>query len=101
VNPHVSLLFIAMGAPEERLQRLRANGVAELSTDDPLLAEFPGGQLLVRFRPTQIFPNCPRYIPRMRIEEPSPYNPRMDYEPPLPEWKTRDDVRDVVPPRRT
>ena len=101
VNPHVGLLFIAMGTPEERLKRLRVNGVAELSTDDPLLAEFPGGQLLVRFRPTQIFPNCPRYIPKMRMEEPSRYNPRVDYEPPLPEWKTRDDVRDVLPPRRT
>jgi len=67
VNPHVGLLFIAMGAPEERLKRLRVNGEAELSTDDPLLAEFPGGRLLVRFRPTDIFPNCPRYIPKMRI----------------------------------
>jgi uncharacterized protein len=101
VNPHVGLLFIAMGAPEERRQRLRVNGVAELSTADPLLAEFPGGQLLVRFRPTQIFPACPRYIPKMRMEEASRYNPRVGYDPPMPEWKTRDDVRDVLPPRRT
>ena len=40
-NPHVGLLFIPMGAPEERPQRLRVNGTAELSADDPLLADFP------------------------------------------------------------
>jgi uncharacterized protein len=99
-NPHVGLLFIAMGAPEERPQRLRVNGTAEVSGDDPLLAGLPGGQLLVRVRPTHIFPNCPRYIPRMRIEEPSPYVPRADRASPEPEWKGRPELCDVVPPRR-
>jgi hypothetical protein len=99
-NPHVGLLFIALGAPEERRQRLRVNGVAEASVDDPLLAGFVGAQLLVRVRPTQIFPNCPRYIPRMHIEETSPYLPRTDRAAPEPEWKSRVEFRDAVPPRR-
>src|SRR5215218_1094741 len=38
-NPHVGLLFIAMG---ERPKRLRVNGRADVSTDDPLIAEIPG-----------------------------------------------------------
>ena len=45
VNPHVGLLFIQMG---EAPRRLRVNGEARISQDDPLMAEFPGAQLLVR-----------------------------------------------------
>lgn len=96
-NPHVGLLFIAM---DDKPKRLRVNGTAEVAAEDPLLAEFPGGQLLVRVRPTDIFPNCPRNIPRMRIEEPSIYVPRADTPRVEPAWKDRDDFRDVVPPRR-
>lgn len=96
VNPQVGLLFIAMDQPK----RLRVNGVAEVVADDPLLAEFPGGQLLVRVRPTHIFPNCPRYIPRMRQEEPSIYVPRAGEPPTEPAWKGFDAFREVVPPRR-
>src|SRR5262245_45189035 len=40
-NPHVGLLFIAM---DEKPKRLRVNGRAELSFDDPLLQSFAGGQ---------------------------------------------------------
>ena len=99
-NPQVGLLFIAMGAPEERPQRLRVNGTAEVAADDPLLVGFPGGQMLVRVRPIHIFRNCPRYIPAMRIVGPSVYVPRAGRPPPEPEWKSRPDLCDVVPPRR-
>jgi uncharacterized protein len=58
-NPHVGLLFIAMG---EKAGRLRVNGRAEVVADDPAMAAIPGAQLLVRVTPTDIFPNCPRYI---------------------------------------
>src|SRR5690606_1120027 len=72
-NPHVGLLFIAMG---ERQGRLRVNGRAEVVADDPLLAGMPGAQLLVKVTPVDIFPNCPRYIPRMEIVEGSVYAPK-------------------------
>ena len=46
VNPAVGLLFIAMG---ERPARLRVQGEARVSGDDPpLIATFAGAQLLVR-----------------------------------------------------
>ena len=96
VNPAVGLLFIAMDQPK----RLRVNGIAEVVEDDPLLAEFPGAQLLVRVRPANIFPNCPRYIPRMRVEEASVYIPQADAPPTEPAWKGFDAFRDVVPKRR-
>jgi hypothetical protein len=45
----------------------------------------------------QIWPNCPRYIHRMTLEEHSVYAPRDDYVPPVPEWKRMEFVRDVLP----
>jgi predicted pyridoxine 5'-phosphate oxidase superfamily flavin-nucleotide-binding protein len=98
VNPRIGLLFVAMG---EQPKRLRVNGTAELSFDDPLLADFPGAQLLIRVAPTHIFPNCPRYIPNMRLEAPSVYVPRAGCDPVEPAWKSFPDFADVVPPRRS
>jgi uncharacterized protein len=68
VNAHVGLLFIAMhGTPK----RLRVNGSARIDRNDPLLAETVGAQLIVRVKPSVIFPNCPRYIPSLTLTEPS------------------------------
>ncbi len=97
VNPQVGLLFIALG---ESPKRLRINGTAELSFDDPMLEDMPGGQLLVKVTPIDIFPNCPRNIPRMRLEEHSVYAPRADTPPVEPKWKSFEIFEDVVPPRR-
>jgi predicted pyridoxine 5'-phosphate oxidase superfamily flavin-nucleotide-binding protein len=83
-NPHVGLLFISF---EERRRRIRVNGTANLSFDDPLLESFPGGQVLVRVTPEHIFPNCPRYIPKMQMVEASEYGPQEGCVPPEPEWK--------------
>lgn len=96
-NPHVGLLFIAMGEPAGRL---RVNGRAEIVTDAAAMASIPGAQLLVRVTPIDIFPNCPRYIPRIAIEEPSAYAPAADAKPLEPRWKAFPDFADVVPPRR-
>jgi len=96
-NPHVGLLFIAMG---EKAGRLRVNGRAEVVADDPAMAGVPGAQLLVKVTPVDIFPNCPRYIPRMAMEEASPYAPAAGAEPVEPKWKAFPDFADVVPPRR-
>lgn len=96
-NPHVGLLFIAMG---ERAGRLRVNGRAEVVGDDPAMAGMPGAQLLVKVTPIDIFPNCPRYIPRMAMEAVSEYAPAAGAEPVEPKWKAFPDFADVVPPRR-
>src|SRR6267142_824858 len=92
VNPAVALLFIDF----ERPNRLRVNGRASIADDDPLRASFVGAQLVVRVRATRIFPNCPRYIHRMSITEPSPYVPREGYTPPVPKWKRFDEFADVL-----
>ncbi|MDB5452236.1 MAG: pyridoxamine 5-phosphate oxidase [Caulobacteraceae bacterium] len=97
VNPKVGLLFIAMhGQP----RRLRISGEASVSRDDPLMAETVGAQMVVRVAAHAIFPNCPRYIPKLELAEPSPYAPRAGQAPPEPAWKSFDAFKDVVPPRR-
>jgi len=92
VNPAVALLFIDF----ERPGRLRVNGSARVVDDDPLLASYPGAQFIVRVHAARIFPNCPRYIHRMTVAEPSPYVPRADYTPPIPKWKRFDAFADVL-----
>jgi len=95
-NPHVGLLFIGM---EDRPRRLRVNGTAQVVLDDPLQAEFEGAQALVRVVPEDIFPNCPRNIPRHQVVEESPFVPRCGVDRVEPAWKTFEIFADVVPPR--
>ncbi len=97
VNPNVGLLFIAMHG---RPQRLRVNGTARVSRDDPLLAHTVGAQLIVRIEASAIFPNCPRYIPKLELVEPSVYVPRPGQDPVEPAWKSFPDFKDVIHPRQ-
>lgn len=94
-NPRVGLLFLDFETPK----RLRVNGTAVVSHEDPLLAELPGAVFVVRLTAERIFPNCPRYIHRMQLVEESAYAPRPGYTPPVPAWKTFDVFRDALPPR--
>ncbi|MBR1210021.1 pyridoxamine 5'-phosphate oxidase family protein [Bradyrhizobium sp. JYMT SZCCT0180] len=95
VNADVGLLFIAMHG---RPQRLRVNGTATVSREDPLLASTIGAQLIVRVAARVIFLNCPRYIPDMQLNDPSVYAPRAGYEAPEPVWKGFDSFKDYVHP---
>jgi predicted pyridoxine 5'-phosphate oxidase superfamily flavin-nucleotide-binding protein len=95
VNPHVGLLFVDFAQPN----RLRVSGTATVHLDDPLLATFPGAQAVVRVRAEHVFPNCPRYIHRLELVEPSVYAPRPDHVPPEPAWKRNPAFRDALPGR--
>lgn len=95
VNPRVGLLFVDFETPK----RLRVNGTAVISHEDPLLEEFPGAVFLVRLKAERIFPNCPRYIHKMQLVEESVYSPRAEYTPPVPAWKTFDVFKDALPAR--
>ena len=97
VNPHVGLLFIDL---HERPRRLRVNGTAAIGRDDPLLAQTAGAQMIVRVAARAIFPNCPRYIPKLALVEPSVYVPRRGCAPVEPAWKTFEDFKDHVHPRQ-
>ncbi len=97
VNANVGLLFIDM---HDKPRRLRVNGQASVSRDDPLLASTVGAQLIVRVTARAIFPNCPRYIPKMQLAEPSIYVPTRGVEAPEPAWKGFDSFKDAIHPRQ-
>jgi predicted pyridoxine 5'-phosphate oxidase superfamily flavin-nucleotide-binding protein len=96
VNSHVGLLFVNFEKPD----RLRVNGTATLHTDDPLLSEFEGAQVIVRVHAERIFPNCPRYIHTMHIVKYSVYAPAPNNVPPEPDWKQEEEFCDALPKRR-
>ena len=95
VNPHVGLLFLDL----ENSKRIRVNGTVQVGRDDPLLGAYPGAVFIIRVTAEKIFPNCPRYIHKMKLVEHSAYAPRADYTPPVPAWKTFDVFRDALPAR--
>jgi uncharacterized protein len=92
-NPRAGLLFVDW----ERPSRLRVNGVVSMSAEDVLRVAWEGAQLVVRLAVEQVFPNCPRYIPRMHTLELSPYTPGLNHEPPRPGWKDDPRFRDALP----
>ena len=89
----VGLLFIDF----EGRKRMRLNGVASVADDDPLLAEFPEAQLIVRVSATEVFPNCPRYIHEYKLVKRSRFVPKRECETPVPQWKQSDWAHDVLP----
>jgi predicted pyridoxine 5'-phosphate oxidase superfamily flavin-nucleotide-binding protein len=96
VNPNIGMLFIAMHG---RPRRLRISGTARVVRDDPLLSETVAAQMIVRVTARAIFPNCPRYIPKLELAEASPYIPKAGQDFVEPAWKSFDEFKDVVHPR--
>jgi uncharacterized protein len=88
----VGLLFIDFEHPN----RVRVQGSATLHRKDPLLSEFPEAQFMVRLNVEAVFPNCPRYIHRMKLEERSAFVPKEGCETPVPGWKRAPWARDAL-----
>jgi len=93
VTRKVGLLFIDF----EGRKRVRLNGVASVADDDPLLAEYPEAQLIVRVAATEVFPNCPRYIHQYQLVAHSRFVPKAECETPVPQWKRNEWAHDVLP----
>lgn len=95
-NPNVGLLFVQF---DGKSFRTRIRGIATLVDDATTLARHHGAKLVVRVR-CEIFPNCPRYVPDLLGEGShvpnNPFVPRPGHEPPAPEWKSRDYLKDVL-----
>jgi uncharacterized protein len=92
-HPRVGMLFIDF----ERQRRLRLSGEAGISMDDPLLADYPEAQFIVRVAVARVFPNCPRYIHKYQRVERSSFVPKAGCETPVPNWKKSDWATDVLP----
>jgi len=91
----IGLLFIDFDTPH----RVRVHATATISADDPLMAEYPGADLIVRATVVDSFVNCPRYISPHASGEPSKYVPDADGAAPLPGWKKIDVMQDLLPER--
>jgi predicted pyridoxine 5'-phosphate oxidase superfamily flavin-nucleotide-binding protein len=89
----VGLLFVDF----ERQRRIRVDGTASLSYDDPLLPRHPEAQFMMRVEAQLIYPNCARYIHRYQLVERSRFVPRADALTPVPGWKRTDWAVDVLP----
>ncbi|MEZ5244633.1 MAG: pyridoxamine 5'-phosphate oxidase family protein [Acidimicrobiales bacterium] len=91
----IGMLFIDFEVPN----RVRVHADATVSADDPMLAEFPGAQLVVRATVTESFINCPRYIVKHQRVAASPYVPDADGNAPVPAWKKIEDLRPFLRPQ--
>jgi predicted pyridoxine 5'-phosphate oxidase superfamily flavin-nucleotide-binding protein len=89
----VGLLFIDF----EQQRRMRVNGIATLHPDDALLADYPEAQFMVRVQVREVFPNCPRYIHKMKRVAGSRFVPKAGCKTPVPAWKKGNWVSDTLP----
>jgi predicted pyridoxine 5'-phosphate oxidase superfamily flavin-nucleotide-binding protein len=94
-NPRIGMLFLDFEKPN----RLRVSGEASIAETDSLLAEYPEAQFIVRVAVTEIFLNCPRYIPKFKRVADSPFVPVAGKHTPFPNWKQIDFVRESLPER--
>ncbi len=95
-NPNVGMLFVDFQGQE----RLRLQGVASIQENDPLLADYPEAQFIVRVKATEVYKNCPRYVHKYQLVERSVFVPRKGQQTPEPEWKKRGELRDVLPQKQ-
>jgi predicted pyridoxine 5'-phosphate oxidase superfamily flavin-nucleotide-binding protein len=89
----IGMLFIDLEQPN----RVRVNGIASVDPEDPLLADMTGAVLVVRVQTTQVFPNCSRYIHKMKLVERSAFVPRQQVETPIPDWKRMTWAQEYLP----
>jgi len=94
-SAYVGMLFINFEKPE----RLRVQGTATVSDDDPLIGEYKEVKFMVRVKVDAVWINCPRYVHRMQKVKESRYVPREDSQTPLAGWKRIDIVQGVLPAR--
>jgi predicted pyridoxine 5'-phosphate oxidase superfamily flavin-nucleotide-binding protein len=91
-HAEVGMLFIDFEKPH----RIRVQGKARVSADDPLLSYWKEAELVVRVTVSELWQNCPRYIHRYQKVKGSHYVPKADCETPVAAWKRVDEVNDVL-----
>lgn len=93
-NANIGMLFISF----ERPHRIRVQGTATISQDAKLLSLYKEADFVVTVKLSELWQNCPRYIPKMEKVRTSRYVPRADCDTPMAEWKRVDLLQDVLPP---
>lgn len=93
-NAEVGMLFIDFEKPH----RIRVQGSASVSADDPLMSYWKEAELVVRVTISELWQNCPRYIHRYQKVKDSRYVPNAACETPIATWKRIEEVQDVLRP---
>ena len=91
-NPEVGLLFINFETPH----RIRVQGTATASNNDPLIKEWKEAEMVVRVTVSELWQNCPRYVHRYQKVKESRYIPKEEYKTPIATWKRIDSLQDVL-----
>lgn len=89
----VGILFIDLENP----MRLRLHGSATVDPGDPLLSDYNEALYVIRVTVDNLFINCPRYIHRYQKLATSEYVPQAGCPTPVPEWKSIEPLREVLP----
>jgi hypothetical protein len=92
-NPNVGLLFVKF---DGKTPRIRINGRAAILDHPDALARHYGAKLVVQVE-CELFSNCPRSVHDLEDAQLSAYLPKPGYDPPAPEWKSRDYIKDILP----
>jgi hypothetical protein len=92
-NPNVGLLFVKF---DGHSLRVRINGRAAILDDAEALTRHHAAKLVISVQ-CELFSNCPRSVHDIPNDRLSDYVPRAGHEPPAPEWKSRDYIRDILP----
>lgn len=93
-NANIGMLFISFEMPH----RIRVQGTASISQEPTLLAHYKEADFVVTVKLSELWQNCPRYIPKYEKVRNSRYVPRAECETPLAEWKRVDLLQDVLTP---
>ena len=72
------------------------NGVARLEAASTVDPPYAGAQFVVKVTVRELFPNCPRYIHKLKLVERSPFVPRGAVPAPVPAWKRMEWACDVL-----
>lgn len=91
-NPAIGMLFIDFEKPH----RIRVQGTASVSADDPLLSTWKEAELVVRVTLSELWQNCPRYVHRYQKVKDSRYVPKAECDTPVASWKRVPEVSDVL-----
>ncbi len=94
-HPQIGMLFIDFETPH----RVRVHGTAGAETNSALLSQFPGADMIVTVKVTEVFINCTRYIHKYQRVESSHYVPQDNCPTPLAQWKRIDNLQDSLPER--
>jgi predicted pyridoxine 5'-phosphate oxidase superfamily flavin-nucleotide-binding protein len=94
-NKQVGMLFISFQRPH----RIRVQGTASVSRDDPMMSKYKEADIIVRVTLSELWQNCPRYVHRYQKVTPSRYVPREECATPLAEWKRVAQIQDVLSDR--